>query len=270
MSRMSRLLSSFLSSRTGGRGTNMRTITRIAVAIVLAVGAVLIVPHPASAHLMWPHPVFRDRAVTTEFAGIVVNLQRDFLEDFSRLQKRAETLYNIAAQKDLEGEEPEKAIPVLRKARLKLNLSMLVLDRAIMRIDQLIDILDTNELIPEFEVAVEQQFKLLDVNALPRVSEDARQLSTFVDAFPVFSSEFLALRQMTERLVQETRAVEAKIEQGERFMAALLQPENPLDQALFDLTSGRGQVTSFVINVCNASIRAAQDVFPLGFEFLMD
>ncbi|MGH2618160.1 MAG: cupredoxin domain-containing protein, partial [Thermomicrobiales bacterium] len=109
----------------------------------------------------------------------------------------------------------------------------------------------------------------LDVNNLERVGNDTRQIATLEDILLVLKAEFEALREMTKTTIEETRALQPQIEQGQ-FVATVLDMSTPFNQAKISLGFGRGITETFMSTACHATIVAVEATWPLGFEFLRE
>ena len=118
-------------------------------------------------------------------------------------------------------------------------------------------------------MALAQRFIDQDVNGLPRIGQDNRQIVTIEDFLFVKKSEIATLRQFTNDAIQATIALTEEINAG-LFVATLLGGPNDLKEAKTALGFGRLKVSNLFFTGAKATGIAVGDIFPLGFEFLLD
>lgn len=143
------------------------------------------------------------------------------------------------------------------------------LDLGVQKIDQLLAIVSANEALPEFLPALAQRFADVNVNGLPRIGQDSRQIVTIEDFLLVKKSELATLRQFTEDAIHATIAITEEINAG-LFVATLLGGPNQLKAKKTALGFGRLSVANLFFTGAKATGLAVGDNFPLGFEFLLD
>ena len=141
------------------------------------------------------------------------------------------------------------------------------LDVSLQKIDELLVIVRTNESLPEFDAALAQRFVDQNVNELPRIGKDNRQIVTIEDFLLVKKSEIATLRQFSDDAIQATIAITEEINAG-LFVATLLGGPNDLKAAKTALGFGRLKVSNLFFTGAKATGIAVGDIFPLGFEFL--
>lgn len=187
---------------------------------------------------------------------------------FIQEQSTMEQLFNRASLEEFHG---RKSGDIIDRALEGLEKSLNGLDEAIAKNREMLGFLARQdyELYPEFEAALARHLGELEVNALSRVGKDDRTITTLEDILVVFSSEFEALREMTEATSSATRGLEPQIADG-LFVATVLEGKTPFNQAKVSLGFGRGLVETLMSTACHATILAVEDVWPLGFDFLLE
>lgn len=193
-------------------------------------------------------------------------MNADFNVDFIMPQSAAEQLFNRASLREFHGQTTGGLIDL---AVTEFSASRDGLDAAIKNTDRLIEMVRAEEMLPEFEKALARATDKLQVNDLERVGKDTRRISTLEDILLVLKAEFEALREMTETTIEETRALQPQIEQGQ-FVATVLEMSTPFNQAKISLGFGRGITETFMSTACHATIVAVEETWPLGFEFLRE
>ena len=145
------------------------------------------------------------------------------------------------------------------------------LDGAIAEVDKMLDLLDEDpDILPEFAAALEMRLAEANVDSLPRIGPGTAvpaPISTIEGLLLAVRGELVALRDRTEAAIAEARALQPEIDAGE-FVITLLEADTGFNIAHPAQGFGREIVSNFVSVGCHASILAAHDVFPLGFEFL--
>lgn len=193
-------------------------------------------------------------------------MNADFNVGFIMPQSTSEQLFNRASLREFHGETTGGLID---QAVTEFSASIDGLDAAIENTDRLIAIVRADEMLPEFEAALGEALEKLRVNDLERVGADTRKIATLEDILLVLKAEFEALREMTKRTIEETRALQPQIEQGQ-FVATVLARSTPFNQAKITLGFGRGITETFMSTACHATIVAVEETWPLGFEFLRE
>ncbi|MCH8876250.1 MAG: hypothetical protein IIA89_05445 [Chloroflexi bacterium] len=195
-------------------------------------------------------------------------MNADFNVGFIQPQSEAEQMFNRASLREFHG---EKVGDFIEQALDGFESSLDGLDGAMEKNEQLIEMLRSEEyeLYPEFEEALGRHIVALEVNELPRVSENDLEIKNLEDILLVLQSEFATLRVMTEETIEVTRQLQPQIDEG-LFVDTVLRADTPFNQAKIALGFGRGTVESFMSTACHSTILAVEDIYPLGFEFLTD
>lgn len=193
-------------------------------------------------------------------------MNADFNVGFIHEQSFGEQMFNRASLNEFHG---EKVGDLIDRALERFDNSIVGLDSAIANNKKLLEMLGDDPMMPEYEAALRKHIVELNVNELPRVGRDSRKVETLRDILLVLQSEFIALREMTQKTTAATRALQPQIDQG-LFVVTVLEGNTPFNQAKVSLGFGRGDVEAFMSYACHATILAVQDSWPLGFQFLLD
>jgi hypothetical protein len=185
---------------------------------------------------------------------------------FIHEQSFAEQEYNRASLREFHGEKIGNGI---NRGVRRFEASIDGLDAAMEKNEKLIEMVRSFEMLPEFEKALEKHLKELDVNSLPRVGNDGRQIFTLEDILLVLQSEFSTLREKTQKTVASTQELKPQIGKG-LFVATVLEGLTPFNEDKISLGFGRNMVETFMSRACHATILASEENFPLGYEFLLE
>ena len=193
-------------------------------------------------------------------------MNADFNVGFMQEQLTAEQMFNRASLAEFEGgtggEYVDMALDGLERAAEGLS-------SAIEKNEQLIEMVQNTELNPDFESALEKYIGELNVNSLPRIGEDDRDVQTLEDILHVLQSEFATLLDLTEGTIEATREIRGTADEG-LFVATVLESNTPFNAVKIALGFGRGEVSTFMSTACHATILAIEERFPEGFEFLTE
>lgn len=192
-------------------------------------------------------------------------MNADFNVGFIHEQSFGEQEYNRASLLEFHGEKISDGI---NKAVQRFEASIDGLNTAMAKTEELLNMVGSFEMLPEFEEALAKHLPELEVNNLARVGSDRRRISTLEDILLVLQSEFTVLKEMTEGTIVATKDLQPQIDDG-LFVATVLEAKTPFNQQKISLGFGRGIVETFMSTACHATILAAEDIFPLGFEFLV-
>lgn len=192
-------------------------------------------------------------------------MNADFNVGFIHEQSFGEQEYNRASLLEFHGEKISDGIS---KAVQRFEASIDGLNTAMAKTEELLNMVGSFEMLPEFEEALAKHLPELEVNNLARVGSDRRRISTLEDILLVLQSEFTVLKEMTEGTIVATKDLQPQIDDG-LFVATVLEAKTPFNQQKISLGFGRGIVETFMSTACHATILAVEDIFPLGFEFLL-
>jgi len=192
-------------------------------------------------------------------------MNADFNVGFIHEQSFGEQEYNHASLLEFHGEKIGDGID---KAVQRFEASIDGLNATMEKNEELLNMVRSFEMLPEFEEALGKHLQELEVNSLARVGNERRQIATLEDILLVLQSEFEVLKEMTEGTIAATKDLQPQIDDG-RFVATVLEARTPFNQQKISLGFGRGIVETFMSTACHATILAAEDNFPLGFEFLV-
>lgn len=181
-------------------------------------------------------------------------------------QLMGEQMFNRASLREFKGEFGGHFIA---RALDEFEKSTVHLSSAMDKNQGLLIMLRENELRPEFEKALVVYLDELQVNELPRIGEDDRSVETLEDIIIVLQSEFNKLLELTKGTLEATRNLQDAVDKGQ-FVDAVLQDNTPFNQQKIALGFGRAEVASFMSYACHATIKAIEENYPTGFEFLIE
>jgi hypothetical protein len=181
-------------------------------------------------------------------------------------QSAAEQLFNRASLQEFHGKKIGKEVD---QALERFEASIEGLDRAMAKNRELLEMLESNALIPEFEAALQKHMAALGVRQLPLVTLDPVQPSSLSDVLRIIDAQFAELKEMTNRAISATHDLDPAIQDGQ-FVAKVLQADSRFNQDKIALGFGRDKVETFVSTACHATILAVEDTWPMGFQFLTE
>lgn len=180
-------------------------------------------------------------------------------------QDKAEQFSNRATLREFHG----KIVGDRTKAGIEAyERSLDGIDEAILYSRILLIMAEAKPMIPKFVSALGKRIKSGKVNKLERLGVDRRRIKTLADILRVIQAEFIALRDFTNRNIAVVRGLQSHFDDG-TFVATFMRRQTEFNKSHAKLGFGRDTVEVLVAHACGATILASEDIFPLGYEFLL-